>query len=280
MSSKGPDFAKLGPNNYPTWSGEMEAWLRATMLWRLVSESSKSPTMPTAVTEAATARLENWQDKEDKAAGWIFLMVEPEQRVHLESIKSDPVAMWKKLNEVHMVKRAGARFNAYDDLFSIRKQEEESLQSLTNRIDSASRTIINLRSTGFTLDNLDEELFSMTMIRALPSDYANFVSALLLKDKLDKSMIIEAFQTEETQRRRRSDTEDTPTSNKALAASSSSHSHSHKHSTLMCNFCEKPGHTQEKCWKYEKAMKEARKPRPPAAKPVQETKEFAGQVSF
>ena len=34
---KGPDIAKLGPDNYPQWSGEMRAWLRAYDLWDVVS---------------------------------------------------------------------------------------------------------------------------------------------------------------------------------------------------------------------------------------------------
>jgi hypothetical protein len=146
MSSKGPGFAKLGPNNYAQWSGEMEAWFRANKLWRLVSEQSLRPSPPPAATPDAAidAKIEDWDEKSDSAAGWLYLMVEPDQTVHLEGIKDDAVKIWKKLESVHMVKRAGARFNAYDDLFSIRKKEDESLQSLINRIDGAVRTVKNL----------------------------------------------------------------------------------------------------------------------------------------
>jgi gag-polypeptide of LTR copia-type len=105
--------------------------------------------------------------------------------------------MWTRLEEIHMAKKAGARFNAYDDLFSIRKKEEESLMSVTNRIDSAIHTIQNLRPQGFTLDKLDEELASMAMICSLPDDYLSFVSSLLLMDKLEKSTIHQAFQRDE-----------------------------------------------------------------------------------
>ena len=101
-------------------------------------------------------------------------MVESEQRVHIANIQDDAVAMWKKLEAVHMVKKAGAHFNAYDDLFSIRKKEDEELQSLGNRVDAAMHSIQNLRPTGFTLDNLDEELASMAMIRSLPTKTSSF----------------------------------------------------------------------------------------------------------
>jgi hypothetical protein len=38
MSSiRGSNIVKLGPNNYSQWSGEMQAWLKAVQLWKLVS---------------------------------------------------------------------------------------------------------------------------------------------------------------------------------------------------------------------------------------------------
>lgn len=86
MAPKGPDFDKLGPNNYPQWSGEMEAWLRASELWRLVSGTLKRPADATKPEhkEAVETKQEDWDKMSDKAGGWLFLMVEPEQRVHLD----------------------------------------------------------------------------------------------------------------------------------------------------------------------------------------------------
>ena len=66
-----------------------------------------------------------------------------------------------------MQKRPGICFNAYDDLFSIRKCEEEDLQLLINQVDDALHCIHNLQSTTFTLDKLDNELGAMALIRAL-----------------------------------------------------------------------------------------------------------------
>ena len=69
-STKGPDIAKLGPNNYPQWSGEMQAWLCASQLWRLVSCDLKLPTMPDKVTDEYTTKNEQLE-KSEKASGWI-----------------------------------------------------------------------------------------------------------------------------------------------------------------------------------------------------------------
>ena len=46
-------------------------------------------------------------------------MVDNTQRVHFRGIKDDPLKMWGALEEVHMQKRPGTCFNAYDDLCSI-----------------------------------------------------------------------------------------------------------------------------------------------------------------
>jgi len=53
-----------------------------------------------------------------------------------------------------MQKQPGTRFNAYDDLFSIRKRDEEDLQSLINHVDDAVHRIRDLQSIGFTLDKI------------------------------------------------------------------------------------------------------------------------------
>ncbi|KAF7776742.1 hypothetical protein Agabi119p4_5135 [Agaricus bisporus var. burnettii] len=111
--------------------------------------------------------------------------------------------MWEALEAVHRQKRAGMRFNAYDDLFSIRKLEEESLQSLINRVESSKRKIKELRPSSFTLEQLDDELASMALIRALPDEFSGFTLSLLLMDKLDKTTVHQAFVTEDLQRRKR-----------------------------------------------------------------------------
>jgi len=151
--------------------------------------------------------------------------------------------------------------------------------SVTNRIDSAMRTIQNLRPQGFTLDKLDEELASMAMIRSLPDDYSSFVSSLLLMDKLEKSAIHQAFHTEETQRRRRAEIEQI-SSDKALSTVPQTST------TLHCDFCDKPGHIIAKCYKYIKAQKDAKKPRfkkdkaRAVAEDASQIKETAGVVSL
>src|SRR6266699_2481015 len=144
-------------------------------LWRLVSGKETKPT--------GSEELNKWENKAEKAAGEIYLLVENDQRVHFRGHEEDPIKMWKLLEDAHLSKKPGARFNAYDDLFNIRKQDDESLVVL-----------------GVSIEQLDEELQCMALIRALPEEYCHLSSSLLLIDKLDKSVIMQAFRSEEQNR--------------------------------------------------------------------------------
>lgn len=226
----------------------MQAWLQASGLWRLVKGELLKPEIPSPTTQATFDSREAWNAKADKAAGWLYLMVEPDQRVHFTD-RDDPVKMWTDLRAVHLQRRPGTRFNAYDDLFNIRKAEDESLQSLINRVEESMKQIQNLRPDDIDLKGLDEELASMALIRALPTEeYSSFISSLLLKDKLDKAAVHQAFVTEDTQRRRRAI--DLPSSSSALSAASRGLKTAK--STDPCGWCHKTGHTEAKCWRKDK----------------------------
>jgi len=50
---------------------------------------------------------------------WHYVVDGGQQRVHFRVIKDDLLKMWGALREIHLYKRAGTRFNAYDHLFLI-----------------------------------------------------------------------------------------------------------------------------------------------------------------
>jgi hypothetical protein len=125
-------------------------------------------------------------------------LVENDQRVHFRGKEDDPIEMWKLLEAAHLSKKPGAHFNAYDDLFSIRKQDSESLVDVRVRLEKAMQAIQNLHPANFTIEQLDEEeLQCMALIHALPDEYHHLSSNLLLVEKLDKAMILQAFRSEE-----------------------------------------------------------------------------------
>ena len=226
---------KLQTANYPKRRGDVLALLMTRGSPRLVLGKKLRPVAQDskAVTEAETEAQEKWDDRALRAAGEIYLSLSDDQKTHVEACNDDPVAMWKKLESVHLQKKPGMRFNAWEEFFSIQLEENESLSSLMTRIDTAMHKVQNLRPDTFTLDDLDRELVSMTMVRSLPSSYASFASSLQLLDKFDKDTLQAAFINEESLRTRSS----TPGSTAVLSASTA---HSSSSAALTCAFCSLP----------------------------------------
>ena len=102
----------------------MRAWLMKHGLWSLVKGEETEPPASDA------AELKDWRKRRDRAAGELYLAVAPEQRAHFGGSEDDPVKMWKALESAHVKRRPGARFNAYNSLFGIRKADDKTLSSL------------------------------------------------------------------------------------------------------------------------------------------------------
>jgi hypothetical protein len=264
MSKNERSFALLSSSNWGQWADNMEAYLSTKELWEYINELTSEPTPADAnkPTTDEKQELAEWRRKRAKASGEIWLAIEDSQKVHVKDSKGDPPAMWAKLEAIHVQKKPGARFNAYQTLLGIRKDDNESLSDLMARADKAIQDIKALRPSTFTLDDLDNELLSMSLIRALPSDYKNFVSSLLLLDSLNIDKLKSAFQTEEIQRISQIDTS-------TLAYVS-------QLSSILCSFCGIPGHLEKDCHKKKKASEQAKertKNRVPGKKYTKEAKE-------
>ncbi|KIM60143.1 hypothetical protein SCLCIDRAFT_26785 [Scleroderma citrinum Foug A] len=181
-SSSTPSFPKLCSSNYSTWKGEMKVFLCTKSLWTIVSGAEKRPDDSKADLQA------KWDVRADKAA-------------------DDPAQIWSTLESIHLQQRPGARFNAWDDFFSIRKKQDESLTSLIARIEDSMSKIQQLRpkdaSTPYTIKDLDNELICMAMVHSLGDEYSHFASSLLLFQSLEKDRLKEAFLAEELQHMRR-----------------------------------------------------------------------------
>jgi hypothetical protein len=143
--------------------------------------------------------------------------------------------MWRKLEDIYLQKHPGTCFNAYDALCSMCKDNTETLPALE---------LIRYHPSNFTLHMLDKELLSMTLIQALPEDYNNFASFLLLLDSSDLEKLQSAFQNEE---------------NQPLARNVSGTSYAICTMTpFACFFCGGP-HVEKDCPRKKKASEEAKK---------------------
>ena len=133
MAPSPATFPKLTNRNYQQWRLDMEARLRTLGAMRIVQGTESRPSFTPPLDSGELRELRDYNARVDSAAGEIWNCVEREQQTHLEAIRDDPEAMWRKLESVHMQKRPGTHFNTYNALLSLSKSEDESLSTLSTR---------------------------------------------------------------------------------------------------------------------------------------------------
>ncbi|EIN12362.1 hypothetical protein PUNSTDRAFT_130615 [Punctularia strigosozonata HHB-11173 SS5] len=212
----------LNDVNYAQWAKEMRAYLAENKLWFIVIGTIKEPS-------AGDPEHITYLEKSAQAAGAMFLAVDASQH-----------------------KVSGARYNALDAVFAVRKQPDESLPSLASRVDTLVQTFKDLCPDSYTLEQLLADLAAMSMLRSLPQEYDSFTSGLIQRDAT-KSEIVQAFVREHQTRNGRQDGSAsaetlamrvaTPTASKA---------------DLLCDFCEMKGHDEEHCFAKRDARSAAR----------------------
>ncbi len=264
-------FNKLNEGNYAGWKEEMVGYLKMHLLWKITSGASLRPAVsvssapaasPAAGTTAVAAVVSTdssaqdaWTIKLRKRPGAILRAVESSQR-GLISHLGDPKAMWDTLAAHFEQKQPATRFASYEALLSVQKQDDEdAAPALSMRMEKLLKAAQNARSTDFSLQQLDEDLACMALIRALPAkDYSSFRSLLLMKENITLASLKDTLFLEEANRNRKSSYVDSAA---ALAAYSPSPLSSSTSST-PCTFCDIPGHTEANCFKKATAVAAAK----------------------
>ncbi|KAJ7133236.1 hypothetical protein C8R44DRAFT_611632, partial [Mycena epipterygia] len=193
--------------------------------------------------------IRKWLVDSRKAAGSIYASLEQSQKVYIKGMEENPLAMWAALERVHRQKKPGARFTAYNSLFNITKLPDESLTKLIGRVDDAVSLIKELRPPAHTLDDMDGELASMAMIRALPEEFKAFRSSLFLLPQLDKQTVTEAFILEESDREEqaRKDAELAAALAAAALNTTVAAVTSPSPAEEFCEWCVRKGHSTKEC---------------------------------
>ena len=145
---------------------------------------------------------------------------------------------------------------------------KKTMMDIGVRIEKAMDTIQKLGPSGFTIEKLDEELQCMALIRALPEEYCHLSSSLLLLDKLDKNVILQAFCSEELNRQRQTETVNRAKALKGLKKP--------WWKDNICTICKKKSHTEDQCHDKEKSSTEGANKAEEKAAAVTE---FAGKAS-
>ena len=114
--------------------------------------------------------------------------------------------MWDKLKKRHIVVKPNARFNAYDDFFSLRLEEGEKLVDFATRVKEGMRDIHQHRDPAFDIKQLDKELQVMAIVRGLSADVScrTLVTSLMHAEdlgdleKLESKLVTEDIQRNKT----------------------------------------------------------------------------------
>jgi hypothetical protein len=174
MSDTGLDkIPKLNGSNYRLWVDQMKTHLMMSQLWMIVSGTETCPpkpgTQPSDITskdflEWKRDRKEymEWMNKSLKAAGILTSSMSPEVIVYIREHGEDPTKIWKTLQTTFIKPTSAPRFQAYQDLFSIKKDPSESLDGVINRVDEQVRIIKSL--TLLKCDSMSHDLCHITFM--------------------------------------------------------------------------------------------------------------------
>ena len=71
-------------------------------------------------------------------------------------------------------------FNAYDNLFQMRKRDDETLEDFGDRVTNSMQRVKDIHPPAYTLKDLDQELEVMVMLRGLDDNYRDWTENLML----------------------------------------------------------------------------------------------------
>src|SRR5216117_1577071 len=206
-----------GASNYATWKNAMEMILIREDLWEVTSGESKAPGpwyepvlgttatgIPAIVTSGTrterTPTAEEAKERLDfnrlhrRAYATIALAVSEQCRVHIAHIK-DPVAMWKKLQELFETQGYTARFLALKDAVNTTLERSGSVEAYIDAIKTSGQLLEDMGHampkwmlTSLLLFNLGEAYDSFIAItlrtnRKGEPDFDDLVSSLIEEER-------------------------------------------------------------------------------------------------
>jgi hypothetical protein len=183
----------LGTAKWNDWMRKANAYFRMNSLYEIINNAEKAPT-----NEKLRA---DYMKRRGQAARFISMFIDSTNATYMKDIEDDPAKMWTKLEDIHNAKTPVMRFNALDTLYSIRKDDDESLCSLMTRAETAMNEYKSLvpANGSFMLQMMQEEIITMTLICALPAELNHIRSSLNIHAGLTLAVTQQAVIAEDNQ---------------------------------------------------------------------------------
>lgn len=158
---------KLTDSNYESWKIQMKSILICNDLWQYVSgKEEKTP-------ENAIA----WENKDEKALAQIILGVSSLQLNHVKKAQTSQEA-WTVLERIHESRGPIRKAVLYRQLYKLKKEENQNMAEFVTVFQSKAE---QLEEAGITIP---DELLSIMLLNALPTQYASFCVAIESRDEV------------------------------------------------------------------------------------------------
>jgi hypothetical protein len=237
----------LNKDNFPVWIWGLESALRTGRVWNEIFEEDPTTQLPPRCPDASTDPGEyiEYRDKALKACGWIDDAVGYEHLAITYKFRkaNDAYGMLNAVKEKYSKKTAVNRHQALVKLLNAEKKPEESCIEFMTRVAQLQTHAKLLRPVDYTVDDLDNELSTQTLLANLDHDSQYYATTLALTplnyDTVYRSM------AERDENRSGS----VPFAPRFLISSANAASDNANIATEsdLCKLCEKQGHFVIKC---------------------------------
>ncbi|KAF2345039.1 Zinc finger CCHC-type [Trinorchestia longiramus] len=225
----------LNERNYPTWKIHMRMCLVKDKLWDIVQGTE---TISSTEDEAARRKFES---RRDLALATIVLGVDQSQLCLLGD-PTDPVEVWRKLQNTFQKKSWANKFRLKKKLFNMKLENGQNLQ---DHLKVFAELFEELAIIG---DAMEEEERVIILLSSLPDRFSTLVTALEAHEKIPAwEVVTERLLKEERRQRGGPGTSDS--SEKLLV------SFKRNKKLIKCFECGKEGHIKRQCRVYEGKLK-------------------------
>lgn len=229
---------QLDGTNYKKWKFHITAVMRGKGLETVVNGKSQQPE------DSADAKeKEAWLQRDGKATAILFASINDEQKNHVLSCTTAKEIM-DKIDTIHQKKSDVRIMTLYEDYFSIRMKEDESVAAYVSKVTTLAAEI---EDQG---EKLSDNIKMCRIVRGLTGKFKNFRTVWYnIKECRTMETLLAKLQLEEDQCNRTHETTDE-------AAFGAKHSNSKKKKKLSiaerkksstCRACGEIGHWESDC---------------------------------
>lgn len=227
-------ITKLTNDNYDSWKLEVEFLLVREGLWKYVSPGVK----PEAAANGANAAvLAAWDEGDQKARATIGLLLTRSQHGHIRNTNSAK-AVWDNLERQHQKKTLTTKVHLLKRICDMNYHDGDNIEEHLLEFEDLFEKLANAGT------KLDEDLQVVLVFRSLPNSFDALTTTLENRSGDDLTLqLVKGKIINEVHKRRESSVVD-PVVLKT----------DDKKKSVVCYFCEKPGHKKRDCklWQRQK----------------------------